>query len=128
MEECQDAYTTQQVGSNIYTWDAVAPATITKTTILSLPTTTCRNLKLKFGFTNAYNDVGAGYHLVISVWIVEGNTSVGPVTVTNNQIGTLSARLNGGPWGFHTLANLPQAGQWGLLMNGSARCSTYNGE
>lgn len=128
MEECQDAYTTQQVGSHLYTWDAVAPATTTKTTIFSFPHTTCRNLKLTFGFTNAFNDLGPSDHLDISVWIVQGNTSVGPVTVTDNQVGILAAKLNGGPWGIGTLANLPQAGQWGLWMNGTARCSTYNGE
>jgi hypothetical protein len=128
MEDCQDGYTTQQVSSRMYAWDAVAPATTTMTTVLSFPRTTCRSIKLTFGFTNSYNDVSSGYHLTISVWIIQGSAATQQVTVTNDQIGTVATNLDGGPWGIDTLANLPQAGSWGLLMNGSAKCSSYNGE
>jgi len=125
-EGCQAGNTTQQVGSHIYTWDAVAPASTTRTTVMAFPHSTCRSLTLTFGFSNTYEDLSTPGQLQLTVSVVQGQAPLKQVTVTNDELGKLTVRLDGGPWGIDTLSNL--SGNWGLFMNGSASCSTYNGE
>ncbi len=123
---CQAGDTTQQVGTHIYTWDAVAPADTTRTTIMAFAHSTCRSLTLTFGFSNTYENLSTPGQLQITVSVVQGQAPLKQVTVTNDTLGKLTVHLDGGPWGIDTVANL--SGSWGLFMNGSASCSTYNGE
>jgi hypothetical protein len=128
MDSCRDGDITSQVGSYFGNWDAVAAANTDEKTVLGFASSTCRSIKLTFGFTNQYNDAPPGYDLRISVWIVQGNRSTRHVTLKSDEIGTLNFALGSGPWAIETLANQTQAGNWGIFMNGSASCSSVNGQ
>jgi hypothetical protein len=84
-EGCQAGNTTQQVGSHIYTWDAVAPASTTRTTVLAFPHSTCRSLTLTLGFSNTYEDLSTPGQLQITVSVVQGQAPLASCSTYNGE-------------------------------------------
>jgi hypothetical protein len=123
---CQVDSGTVQLGSQVFTYAADAVVNIQSRPVMSFPNTTCRRLKLQFGFNN---EDGPMAGLTMTVSVVQ-SPPLGPkqATVAINQLGKLSVKLDGGPWDIDTVSNIPVGGNWDIYMNGSASCSTNNGE
>ena len=123
-QDCSDEQTAK-IGQNEYSFStagpAYDPATDNDPPLLSLPSTTCRSLSLRF----AIYPGGLPSDLRITVSVTSQGTR--SVTVAPNQLGTLNTTLGRGPFEIDASANLPMGGGWGLLMDGSASCSTNSG-
>jgi hypothetical protein len=121
-----------QVGVNVETWAVQADANVTSQPELIFPETTCRSLTLNFGF-NAKLDYGSENNqpepgLAITVRVAQSDAPPRSTTVTNDQIGTLTLKLNGNPWIVSTMANQSNSGSWNIYINGYASCTSSNGE
>lgn len=124
-QECSDDHTAN-IGANIYdfsSWGSVYdPASDEDPPLLSLPSTSCRSISLRFAIQQEY---GTPPELRMTVSVVSRGSQ--SVTIAPNQLGRLHASLNGGPFEIDASANRPLGGGWTILMDGSASCSTNSG-
>ena len=123
---CQVDNGTAAIGSQVFSWAALSLATSDPTPAFSFPKTTCRRITLNFGFSHDKNS-GAGPGLEITVSVLQNGTGPHQTRVAYDQLGSLTVKLNGGPWDIETTANIP-GGPWDLYVNGFASCSTSTGE
>ena len=122
---CSDEHTAK-IGQNEDAFSSYAaiydPASDSDPPLLGFASTTCRSLSLKFAIEPTYG-IPSELRITISIQS-QGSQSF---TVAPDQLGTLKATLNGGPFEIDASANRPMGGGWILLMNGSASCSTNSG-
>jgi energy-converting hydrogenase Eha subunit A len=115
-----------QMGSQPFSYAAISPVYNNLPEAMTFPKTTCQSLTLEFGFSPSEDNTVPG--LTNTVSVTQNNLSPKQATVSSNQLGKLTVKLNGGPWVIDTAANVPApGGNWALFLNGSARCSTNNG-
>jgi len=117
------------IGSRLFTWAAMAVTPgQTRQQVLSFPgPTTCTQLTLQFGFSTDSGTQVPGLMITITVEQTSGSAEL---SVANDQLRTLTVRLDGGPWQIYIAANQssPQVIDMPVYMNGSAVCSTSTGE
>jgi hypothetical protein len=117
---------TQKIGQNVYSFSTFGfahdPASGGWKPLLSFPSTTCRTISLRFAIQLG-SGIPSGLRITVSV-VSRGSQSA---TVGPNQLGVLNATLDGGPFEIDASANMPYGSGWGILMDGSASCSTRSG-
>jgi hypothetical protein len=116
-----------QIGSQVFPYMAISPVYNDTPEVMTFPKTTCRSLTLKFAFSASEDNTVRALTNTVSV----AQTAVGPkqATVSSNQVGTLTVKLDGGPWAIDAAANAPApGGNWAIFLSGSAMCLTSNGE
>lgn len=123
--DCSDEQTAT-IGQSVYAFSSYAyaydPASDNDPPLLSLPSTTCRSLSLRFAIQPSY---GTPSELRVTVSVKSRGSQ--SVTIAPNQLGTMKAPLSGGPFEIDASANRPMGGGWLLLMDGHASCSTNSG-
>jgi hypothetical protein len=116
---------TLRIGQTEYAFADDAQVYTGDSTVLSLPSTTCRNLSLRFAIGGEDPEPS---ELRITVTVVSQGSRY--AAVMPDQLGKLTTNLNGGPFEIDVSANmgdLDNGSGWALLIDGSASCSTDTG-
>ena len=126
---CLDNHLTAELGGRVYNFAAEsiiglsgAPADPFE---VEFGNTTCKSLTLRLGIDPQNSRPSSG--LKITVSIVQSHLPPTSVTVTPNRLVELSARLSSGTWNIDAHSNIRNRSGWGLLIDGSAKCSTPAG-
>lgn len=106
-------------------WAATAFVNNTSETIFSFPNTTCRQINIQLGITSS-DYPGIDRTLEVTVSVVQTRSAPQSLSVSVDKIGSLTARLDGGPWSITARLSTPD--QYDVYFNGVASCATPTGE
>jgi hypothetical protein len=116
---------TERIGQSVYTFSEDAQVFTGDSRQLSFPSTTCRNLSLRFAI-GGNDEMPSELGITVTV-VSQGSQSA---VAKPDQLGTLKTNLSGGPFEIDVSASMPNLNNgsgWELLLDGSASCSTNTG-
>jgi hypothetical protein len=126
---CLDHHLTAELGGRVNSFAAESTIGLSGAPadpfVVEFGNTTCKSLTLRLGIDSQNSHPSNG--LKITVSIVQSHLPPTSVTVTPNRLVELSARLSSGLWNIDAHSNIQNGSGWGLLIDGSAECSTPAG-